>query len=267
MKEEQNITMSNEQDELTIDYQTLLRKFVKHWRWFVVSVLTCLIIAFVYIRYTAPVYNVSASVLIQQKDSKGSLGGLAGGALGMLSGFGGISFSSNFDNEVEIMQSRTLLKKVVTDLGLYISTAQQRLTGYNIPLYKTSPIQVYLSPEKAAALESRIKVKTTYTPEGKLTAHIEYTQEEEEQEIERIKAIMQELPPQCLKVFMLSAIEEKKYTEIADELSISVNTVKTHISKAYRLIRGQLHSEESLILWYWLMSQSTCLKSEMNIRL
>ena len=78
---------------------------------------------------------------------------------------------------------------------------------------------------------------------------------------------MQKLPPQCLKVFMLSAIEEKKYTEIADELSISVNTVKTHISKAYRLIRGQLHSEESLILWYWLMSQSTCLKSEMNIRL
>ena len=106
----------------------------------------------------------------------------------------------------------------------------------------------------------------------KLTEFIEYLLHseysvEEEQEIERIKAIMQELPPQCLKVFMLSAIEEKKYTEIADELSISVNTVKTHISKAYRLIRGQLHSEESLILWYWLMSQSTCLKSEMNIRL
>ena len=106
----------------------------------------------------------------------------------------------------------------------------------------------------------------------KLTEFIEYLLHseysvEEEQEIERIKVIMQELPPQCLKVFMLSAIEEKKYTEIADELSISVNTVKTHISKAYRLIRGQLHSEESLILWYWLMSQSTCLKSEMNIRL
>ena len=101
----------------------------------------------------------------------------------------------------------------------------------------------------------------------KLTEFIEYLLHseypiEKEQEIERIKAIMQELPPQCLKVFMLSAIEEKKYTEIADELSISVNTVKTHISKAYRLIRGQLHSEESLILWYWLMSQSTCLKAK-----
>lgn len=185
MKEEQNIPMNNEQDELAIDYQAFLQKCLKHWRWFAVSVLACLIIAFIYLRYTAPVYNISASVLIQQKDSKGSLGGLTGGALGMLSGFGGISFSSSFDNELEIMQSRTLLKKVVTDLGLYISTNQQRFTGYNIPLYKTSPIQVYLSPEEATELESDIKIKTTYTPEGKLTAHIEYLQKEEEQEIEK----------------------------------------------------------------------------------
>lgn len=186
MKEEQNIPMNNEQEELTINYQALLQKCLKHWRWFVVSVLACLIIAFTYIRYTAPMYNITASVLIQQKDSKGGLGAaLSGGALGMLSGLGGVSLSSNFDNEVEIMQSRTLLKKVVTDLGLYISTAQRRFTGYNIPLYKTSPIQVYLSPEEATKLESGIKIKTSYTPEGKLTAQIEFELEEEKQEIEK----------------------------------------------------------------------------------
>lgn len=185
MKEEQNTQINNEQDDLTIDYQALLQKCLKHWHWFAASVLACLILAFIYIRYTTPVYNVSASVLIQQKDSKGSLGALSGGALGMLSGLGGISLSSSFDNEMEIMQSRTLLKKVVTDLGLYISTTQQRITGYNIPLYKTSPIQVYLSPEEATTLESGVKVKTTYTPEGKLTAHIEYVLEEEEQDIEK----------------------------------------------------------------------------------
>lgn len=186
MKEEQNIPMNNEQEELTINYQALLQKCLKHWRWFVVSVLTCLIIAFTYIRYTAPMYNITASVLIQQKDSKGGLGAaLSGGALGMLSGLGGVSLSSNFDNEVEIMQSRTLLKKVVTDLGLYISTVQRRFTGYNIPLYKTSPIQVYLSPEEATKLESGIKIKTSYTPEGKLTAQIEFELEEEKQEIEK----------------------------------------------------------------------------------
>lgn len=177
--------MNDEQDELTIDYRELLQKCLKHWRWFAASVLVCLIIAFIYLRYTTPVYNVTAGVLIQQKDSKGSLGSLSGGALGMLSGLGGVSLSSSFDNELEIMQSRTLLKKVISDLGLYISTAQCRITGYDIPLYKTSPIQVYLSPEEASVLKSGVKVKTIYTPEGKLTAHIEYIQEDEEQEIKK----------------------------------------------------------------------------------
>lgn len=185
MKEEQNIPVNGEQDDLIIDYQALLQKCLKHWRRFAASVLACLILAFIYIRYTAPVYNVTAGVLIQQGGQKSSLGGLSGGALSMLEGVGGFSLSTNFDNEVEIMQSRTLLKKVVTDLGLYISTSQQRITGYNVLLYKTSPIQVYLSPEEATELENEVKIKTTYTPEGKLTAHIEYVQEEEEQEIEK----------------------------------------------------------------------------------
>ena len=238
MKEEQNIPMNNEQDELTIDYQALLQKCQKHWRWFIVSVLTCLIIALVYIRYTTPVYNVSASVLIQQKDSKGSLGGLSGGALGMLSGLGGISLSSSFDNELEIMQSRTLLKKVVTDLGLYISTAQQRVTGYNIPLYKNSPIQIYLSPEEATALENGVKVKTTYTPEGKLTAHIEYIQEEEEQEIEKTFDQLPAVFPTPIGVLSFTK-NDSLLTEIRKEESRDIRLI-THIyspidvAKAYK---------------------------------
>lgn len=103
----------------------------------------------------------------------------------MLQGFGGISLSSSFDNEVEIIQSRTLLKKVVTDLGLYISTVQRRITGYNVPLYKTSPIQVHLSPEEATNLESEVKIKTTYTPEGKLITQIKFELEEKKQKIEK----------------------------------------------------------------------------------
>lgn len=186
MKEEQNTFIdNNQQEELNINYQFLLQKCIKHWRWFSASVLTCLVIAFVYLRYTTPMYNVSASVLIQQKGQQSSLGGLSRGALGMLRDIDGFSLSTSFDNEIEIMQSRTLLKKVVTDLGLYISTTKQRFTGYNISLYKASPIQVYLSPKEASELKNGIKIKTIYTPEGKLTAQVQFKMEEEKQEIEK----------------------------------------------------------------------------------
>lgn len=73
--------------------------------------------------------------------------------------------------------------------------------------------------------------------------------EEEEHDIERIRQIMQKLPPQCLKVFILSSLDGKKYAEIANELSISVNTVKTHITKAYRIIRQELDSDNKILLF------------------
>lgn len=46
-----------------------------------------------------------------------------------------------------------------------------------------------------------------------------------------------ELPPQCRKVFEMSRIEQKSYSEIAQNLTISVNTVENHISKALRQLR------------------------------
>lgn len=239
MKEEQNIPMNNEQDEFNINFQTLLQKCLKHWRWFVASVLACLIIAFIYLRYTTPVYNVSAGILIQQKDQKSGLGAaLSGGALGMLSGLGGVSLSSSFDNELEIMQSRTLLKKVVTDLGLYISTAQQRITGYNIPLYKTAPIQVYLSPEEATELKSGVKVNTTYTPEGKLTAHIEYIQEEEEQKIEKTFDKLPAVFPTPVGVLSFtkndSLLTEMRKKESGDIRLVTYISSPIEVAKAYK---------------------------------
>lgn len=156
----------------------------------------------------------------------------------MLSGLSGFSFSSSFDNEVETMQSRTLLKKVVTDLGLYISTEQQRITGYNIPLYKTSPIQVYLSPEEATELESGIKVKTIYTPEGKLTAQIKFEIEKEEQEIEKTFDKLPAVFPTPIGVLSFTK-NDSLLTEMREEESGNIRLV-TYIdspieaAKAYK---------------------------------
>jgi RNA polymerase sigma-70 factor (family 1) len=44
----------------------------------------------------------------------------------------------------------------------------------------------------------------------------------------KIYAAMDKLPPQCKKVFILHFIEGKKIAEIAEELKISIGTVKTH---------------------------------------
>ncbi len=54
-----------------------------------------------------------------------------------------------------------------------------------------------------------------------------------------IKSI-DKLPPRCKEIFNLSRFELYSNTEISEKLNISVNTVKTHISKALESLRANL---------------------------
>lgn len=184
---EQNInnTTPENPEENSFNLYEIIFKYLVYWPWFVASVLVCLVLAFVYLRYQAPVYNVTASVLIKEDESRNRSMGAAGGALEALQSMGGFSMSNNFDNEVEILQSRTLIKKVITNLGLYISTGEKRFFNYNQSLYKTSPLEVYMSPEEAEKLEDAIKLHLTYTPDNQLKAKAEYELDDEKLEIEK----------------------------------------------------------------------------------
>ena len=56
----------------------------------------------------------------------------------------------------------------------------------------------------------------------------------------KIKSSIDELPPRCREVFILSRYENLKYMEIADRLEISVKTVETQMSKALQHLRIRL---------------------------
>ena len=63
------------------------------------------------------------------------------------------------------------------------------------------------------------------------------------------------LPNECRKVFMKSRFEQKKYEEIAQELNISVNTVKYHIKNALAYLNAQLADYLKLVLIYIFMGK------------
>ena len=179
-----NIT-PEDPEESSFNLYELIFKYLVYWPWFVASVIICLVLAFVYLRYQTPVYNVTASVLIKEQDARSRAMSANGGALEALQSMGGFSMTNNFDNEVEILKSRTLIKKVVTHLGLYISTGEERFFGYARPLYQTSPIGVYMSPEEADKLEAGMKLHLTYTQENHLKVKAEYELNEEEETLEK----------------------------------------------------------------------------------
>ena len=69
---------------------------------------------------------------------------------------------------------------------------------------------------------------------------------------EAIRLGLEELPPACKNVFLLSRNEDLSYKEIADTLDISIKTVEAQMSKALRILRKHLMpflSISILIIW------------------
>jgi RNA polymerase sigma-70 factor, ECF subfamily len=52
--------------------------------------------------------------------------------------------------------------------------------------------------------------------------------------------LIEQLPTECRKIFKLSRFDELKYQEIADQLSLSVKTVETQMSRALKFLRQNL---------------------------
>ena len=157
MDERNTITSSNrEEEEQEINLYALFFKYMVYWPWFVASMLACCIGMYVFLRYQTPVYNITSSVLIKEDEKKGAN---AANGLAAIQDLGMLSMTSNFDNEVEILKSRTLIKKVVNDMGLYIRMEEDRTFGFNPPLYKNSPVNVFITPEEANHLVAPVELR------------------------------------------------------------------------------------------------------------
>ncbi|HLU94438.1 MAG TPA: sigma-70 family RNA polymerase sigma factor, partial [Membranihabitans sp.] len=60
---------------------------------------------------------------------------------------------------------------------------------------------------------------------------------------QKIQSCIDQLPPMCRKVFLMSRYEGKSLREIADFHEISIRTVEAHISKALGVLRTTLKNE------------------------
>jgi len=60
--------------------------------------------------------------------------------------------------------------------------------------------------------------------------------------LHQVRLLLEQLPPKRRVILEMSVSESKSYQEIADQLDISINTVKDHIKKAYAFLRQHLHT-------------------------
>ncbi|QIP17098.1 RNA polymerase sigma-70 factor [Spirosoma aureum] len=90
-------------------------------------------------------------------------------------------------------------------------------------------------------------IETAETQEGQFSQRPDQVLQYEEV-VHRIEDLVESLPPQCRKVFLLSRFEGRKYQDIATELGISIKTVEVHIVKALSIVRKGLKDHWLLVI-------------------
>ncbi len=128
------IQESNVTEEVSLS--EVFDKYTPYWPWFVLLLIISLSSAWLYLRYTNPVYQTTASILV--KDEKKGIGGVD--PLEAFDLFGG---RKGVDNEVEILKSKTLMQDVVRNLHLYASVkvSGRVSTGSG---YNASPVNIQI---------------------------------------------------------------------------------------------------------------------------
>ena len=125
-----------------IKFNKLIPMVVLNWQYFLFSMIIFVSGAIIYLRYTDPSYKLSARMLIKDERKQNSN---ASQLFSSLTDLGFVSNSAGIDNEVEVLQSRILMRDVVRELHL---NTEYRFKARikNELVYRKQPVSVELDP-------------------------------------------------------------------------------------------------------------------------
>jgi len=140
-----------------LNFQTIFAALVLNWQWFLLSLIIFISGALIYLRYAEPMYKVSSRMLIKDEDKRKN----ANQMLSNIQDLGFLNNSTGIENEIEVLQSRVLLRDVVKDLKIY--TEYRRKGRVRNPIiYQTQPVNIDLDPQHLDSLDYNLLEKTQW---------------------------------------------------------------------------------------------------------
>lgn len=156
------------QIEEKYDFTGLLLDYLGNWKWFVLSVIVCLVAAYYWVSTIIPTYQVDASIYLRDESTTNS-----SAMLDMADPMG--QFSPYIDEtEIEIMRSQNNLINIVDSLQLmyrYYNVGRLR----DVPVYQSSPVLVRMDSKSLANLKEPIVITIDKDDDGyDVTAETSY---------------------------------------------------------------------------------------------
>ena len=131
--------------------QQLVSKYLPYWPLFLLSVMLALGVAYIYLRYTTPIYEANATLIIKD-ERKGNEESK------LVESLDQISSKKIVENETEIIQSRKLMENVIKTLGLY-APIYEKGDVHNVLLYTRFPISIYALHPDSLKISDEIPIQ------------------------------------------------------------------------------------------------------------
>ena len=259
MAEETKNTQTEQQplaeEQSFFSLESIFRMLVLNWQWFVLSLIVALGIAFLYLRYTTPVYNTYAKILVKGSDSRGS------GASQALS-IGDIIQNYGLSNERQILKSSTTAAEVVRDLKLYTSYTLQGRVRDRV-MYKNQEFLVDMDAEHLEKLNTPIylkieKEKGAYHVTGSYRVPIDELNSSAPYGIDQtIKALPATIKTKAgtITFYTNPAPVKLKMTE-GQEITVTINS-PMNVAKGYAARLGVAGNEGSDVITLSINDQNT----------
>lgn len=122
----------------SLDIKKILLRYLKSWKWFLLSIISCLVVVFIYLRYAQPQYKSSITIII-----KSSGDGDISSKLLPFSSLGITGSASEKDNQIEILKSRSLSQSVVKKLNLNVIYFKRGNIKQGEVYHKESPVKAH----------------------------------------------------------------------------------------------------------------------------
>ncbi|MEA3445883.1 MAG: Wzz/FepE/Etk N-terminal domain-containing protein, partial [Bacteroidota bacterium] len=171
-----NNNIDNTYQEESIDLKKYIFQVIGNWYLFVIFIFIAFSISYYVNKFTTPIYSVSATLLVEADNSRT-------GAENLLDGLSLFSGKKNIENEIGILQSFSLTRKVIEALDFDVSYF--KIGGIKSEeIYQNSPFIIKIDTARKEIYGQPINI--TFLSENKVNIEIEEVFLGEEAEVEKI---------------------------------------------------------------------------------
>lgn len=171
-----NETENEEEIDLARQLHACFAAVASRWHWFVVSVILCLAVGWIYQQRKTRIYQRQAVILIEDSDggSFSSRNRNARNISNKLLELNGVSVGDNLINEMFIITSHRLMKRVVDSLGLDVNYSAQE-AFHIVPLYRARPFEVVFAQKARIPQFFEVRIKNSRQVELSAFSYIDET--------------------------------------------------------------------------------------------